>query len=516
MIVAVAMATIICLVLSSFSLIAHSQVSNVSNFTLPCTITTTGNAWDGYIAFDLAVGTDYYFVVMDTNGTVLALRENNTSYGGAAYNIAPDTLMFEGEPQVDGSPTAPTFATHFWNLSTDATEDFPNVISEHDIQYDPVNNTFLTLQQYIQQVGSNAYLVDEIFEVDPNGNVLWTWNAYDHIPLSEASPFNETAVYNGQTVIDFTHANSLDWDYNDGIIYLNCRATCTFYKINETSGDIIWACGKFGNFTFLDANGQPLPAGTSLFYGEHNIVEVAPDVFTLFNNDYDNVTNPDDCQSSLMEITLNEQSMTATVNYDWQAPTAYWNEFAGANVLLPNGDFLGDFGDPSHEFQQNSVNGADQSWGFTNTGAVFVEVNSTGQVVRTWTFPVGCYVYRVETVTDPSSIIFASSSAGTPTPTPTPTTVTIIPPSAPVITQTPTPISTSTPTSVITSTPTPISAPSSSALPSSTPLSPINSQAIIASAAIVSVVVVVVLLAVIFYMRKRISNHKIDEGIKDD
>ena len=117
----------LCLLLSSLFLpLTHSQASS---FTLPCTITTTGNAWDGYIAFDLAVNTNYYFVVMDTNGTVLALRQSDTSYGDSAYNIAPDTIMFGGEPQVDGASSAPTFATHFWNLTLGTTQDFPNVIS---------------------------------------------------------------------------------------------------------------------------------------------------------------------------------------------------------------------------------------------------------------------------------------------------------------------------------------------------------------------------------------------------
>ena len=83
-------------------------------------------------------------------------------------------------------------------------EDFPNVTSEHDIQYDPVNNTFLTLQDYVRQVGNNSILLDRIVQVDANGNVLWSWDTYDHIPLSEASPFNETApTVNGQTVDGF-------------------------------------------------------------------------------------------------------------------------------------------------------------------------------------------------------------------------------------------------------------------------------------------------------------------------
>ena len=115
---------------------------------------------------------------------------------------------------------------------------------------------FSSLQDYVRQVGDNSILFDKIVQVDPNGNVLWSWDTYDHIPLSEASPFNETSVVNGQTVEDFTHANTLDWHYNDSIIYLNARNTNTFYKINQTTGDIIWACGEFGNFTLLGDNGQ--------------------------------------------------------------------------------------------------------------------------------------------------------------------------------------------------------------------------------------------------------------------
>lgn len=92
-------AATICLVLSSFSPIVQSETA--SNFTLPCTINTYGIAWDGDLAFDLS-GTVNALVVMRTDGTMLNLRESSSAYG-VAYNIAPDTLMFQGEPQVDGA-----------------------------------------------------------------------------------------------------------------------------------------------------------------------------------------------------------------------------------------------------------------------------------------------------------------------------------------------------------------------------------------------------------------------------
>jgi hypothetical protein len=501
------MITSLFLALSSFLPTINSQTA----FTLPCTITTTGNAWEGYIAFDLEFSSNFmgtgttgnYFVVMDTNGTVLALRYSDTSYG-AAWNIAPETLMFLGEPQVDGADSAPTYEAHFWNLTTAATEDFPNVKSEHDIQYDPVNNTFLTLQQYVQPVGNNSYLIDKIVQLDSNGNEIWSWNPYDYLPLSEASPFNETSTLNGQTVMDLTHANTLDWDYNNSIIYLNLRNTNTFYKINQTTGDVVWACGEFGNFTLLDANGTPLvgPDGLppSLWYHCHTVEEVTPDVFMLFNNDFENNTNQDDCRSSLMEITLNETSMTAYANWSWEAPAAYWNEYGGSILHLPNGDFFGDFGDPTHQFQYNELpNG---TWAFDDSGAVFAEVNPAGQVVRTFTFPFGCYVYRVEPVTDPAFITFSpSTSVVSPTPTPGPI---ITPSPSHIVTSVPTPTSIPTPSPIVTPTPSPIITPTPSVSPKPAPSLSVSSQEIIAS----SIVVVVAVLAAFVYISKRVRDDK--------
>jgi Arylsulfotransferase (ASST) len=346
-------------------------------------------------------------------------------------------------------------------LATNTTQDFPNVISHHDLQYDPVNNTFLTLQSYVRQVGNNTYLFDKILQVDQYGNVIWSWDTYTHIPLSEASTFNETSTLNGQTLIDFSHANSLDWDYNNSIIYLNLRCTNTFYKIDQNTGNIVWSCGEFGNFTLLDQNGYQV---SSLWYHSHDTKEVAPDVFTMFDNDYNNVTNPNDDHSRILELTVNETDMTAYVNWSWEAPPQYYNNYAGATVILPNGDYLGDFGDPTHYQTEN------QPWNFNNTGAVMVEVNPAGQVVRTFTFPVGCYIYRVALANNLPSI----TSTPTPTTTPAPN-----------------------------NSPTQITTPAPTTQPSAPPKNPLNTQTAFTGLAILAVIVVIAVVAVAVYWRKR-------------
>jgi hypothetical protein len=479
-IILTALSIALCLIPLIFSQVAYSQNSN---FTLPCTINTYGNSWAGDLVFDLEIssgvtgtaGPGNYLVVMDSNGNVLDLRSSSSAYG-VAYNYAPDTIVFQGEPQAGGAGTAPTYATHIWSLSADTTIDFPNVISHHDFQYDPDNNTFLVLQSYERDVGNNSYLFDKVLQVDANGSVLWSWDTYDHIPLSEASIFNETTFFNGQTLIDFSHANSLDWDYNNGLIYLNLRCTNTFYKIDQASGNIIWACGEFGNFTLLGDNGSPV---SSLWYHSHDTKQVAPDVFTMFDNDDNNVTDPNDCHSRMIELTLNETSMTAYVNWSWEAPTQYWNVYAGGTLLLPNGDYMGDFGDPTHQFTQN------QPWDFNDTGAVLVEVNPAGQVVKTFTFPAGCYIYRIAAVTNPTS-------GNYPTSTP-----------SPFVTPTPSPVVNPTPTPTIAVTPTPVVTPTPSGFTSSPPTT--NSQITIITIALALVIVVIAVLIAVFYWRKRVS-----------
>jgi len=155
--------------------------------------------------------------------------------------------------------------------------------------------------------------------------------------------------------------------------------------------------------------------------------------------------------------------------------------------------------------QQNSIDGADQFWGFNDSGAVFVEVNPAGQVMRTWTFPVGCYVYRIETIANLTAGDFSTySSAPIITPAPilgvTSTAAPVLTP-APEVTPTPAPPLTPTPTSV----PIFVLTPTPSISPSLTSVNSINSQTIIASIALAAVAVVVVVLVIIFYMRKRIS-----------
>jgi hypothetical protein len=131
---------------------------------------------------------------------------------------------------------------------------------------------------------------------------------------------------------------------------------------------------------------------------------------------------------------------------------------------------MGVFGTPTHRFSQN------QQYVTNGTSAIIVEVEPQGEVVRTYTFPTGWGIYRVQALTYPS----------TPTPTPAPT---------PTPTPSPTPASTPTPT--LTPTPTP------SNQPSATPSGSTAYNEIAVGLVILVIRLVIAILAVRSYLRKK-------------
>lgn len=375
---------------------AQSVSPTSDGLAVPVKIDTYGKAWNGYLAYGLwqydpstLSPVASHVVVMTTDGQLLYHRTSTSpnSYWPVKY-IAPDTLMFMGEP--DSS------ATHFWNMKTNTTTDFPNVWGHHDMIYNPTTHTFLTLRDYIRVIDGHQVLMDHIYELDSTGKILWSWDTYadGHFSLNDECPCNDTtatypsATAAGQVLIDLTHSNSLQWIFDENIIYLNMRAQNTFCKINKTTDQTVWCLGEHGNFTLLDQNGNKV---SSLWYHSHDLNEISPDVFLMFDNDYHNTTRPcqignayngTDSHSRILEITVNEQTMTARATWSWTAPSAYWTPFWGSADVLPNGDLIAAFGSMTH-YVPNS------------RGAELVEVNPQGQVVRTYTFAYGWGIYRV-------------------------------------------------------------------------------------------------------------------------
>lgn len=84
----------------------------------------------------------------------------------------------------------------------------------------------------------------DIFEVNPDGEVVWEWHAHDHLNLNLFSPLTPED--------DWLHANSIqplpenkwfdagDERFRPGNIILNARNINMMYIIDKQSGDVVW------------------------------------------------------------------------------------------------------------------------------------------------------------------------------------------------------------------------------------------------------------------------------------
>jgi hypothetical protein len=124
----------------------------------------------------------------------------------------------------------------------------------------------------------------------------------------------------------------------------------------------------------------------SLWYHSHALKQAAPNVFEMFDNDFHNQTSPTSTSSRLIDVTVDETNKTAHVSWSWTSPKQYWTPYWGEVDRLPNGDRLGTFGTQTHSIFWNNLT--------QSSGAVLVEVNPSGEVVRTYTFPEGWGIYR--------------------------------------------------------------------------------------------------------------------------
>ena len=122
-----------------------------------------------------------------------------------------------------------------------------------------------------------------IEEIDPTGNVVWSWDPKDRIAMSESSgwvPFI-VAVSPGKA-IDLMHFNSIEEDGAGGLI-LSARHLNAIYRINKADGTITWKLGGTPTDKSLGIFGDSAHFLTNLS-GQHD-ARVQPDgTVTVYDN----------------------------------------------------------------------------------------------------------------------------------------------------------------------------------------------------------------------------------------
>jgi hypothetical protein len=117
----------------------------------------------------------------------------------------------------------------------------------HEFSITSRNTALFTIYNKLT-VRSRPVLEGVIQEVNiKSGRLLFEWHSIDHVALAESYyklPKNPSQTY------DYFHINSIDIDH-DGNLLVSARNTHAVYKINRSTGKILWRLGgKRSDFTF--------------------------------------------------------------------------------------------------------------------------------------------------------------------------------------------------------------------------------------------------------------------------
>ncbi len=177
-----------------------------------------------------------------------------------------------------------------------------------------------------------------IQELDTDGNVVFQWRSWDHIPITDASWHIDLTAEE----VDYIHMNSLDLDY-DGHVLLSSRNLDEITKIDHETGEIIWRFGGENNqFEFINDD-----RGFSV---QHHFRRLDNGHYTLYNNG--NFLEPR--FSDALEYDLDQTALTATKVWSY-SDGIHYGLMMGSTQRLDNGNTLIGWGPGEGEAELTEV-----------------------------------------------------------------------------------------------------------------------------------------------------------------
>ena len=200
----------------------------------------------------------------------------------------------------------------------------------------------------VQGIEPVDILGDMVVVLDPNLNVVWAWDAFDHLDVHRQATLGEQCLPNAcpplqlaRAANDWTHANALEAT-PDGNLLVSFRNQDWIVKINydsgEGNGDILWRLGNGGDF-------QLTPADRTLWFSHQHAPRYEPmsanRLMVLDNGNFRRDTDPK-AASRGQVYQLDEQAKTAilVLNDD----LGLYSLAVGSAEKLSNGNYWFDAG----------------------------------------------------------------------------------------------------------------------------------------------------------------------------
>jgi len=301
-----------------------------------------------------------------SDGHFILLGPTDLSEEDLACNAVRDVSL----SQVNQSLQSKGLSYNLVNFSHDVLT-LPN---GHWITIIQISQDFTDLPGY---PGTTSVLGDLVVDIDPNGNVVWSWSAFDYLDINRYPYFG---------MPDWTHSNALVLTADNNLL-LSMRNQSWILKLDYAngtgSGNVLWKLGQDGDFTLL--GGDP----SQWFYGQHypNILTVDSSQTTLaiYDDGNDRVySDGSSCGAAGAPACFTRATIfqidesTSVANLLWQDLPGYFSFWGGSIDVLSNGDVEFDSSDP-----------------LNNTSSQIVEVTYTPSPQIVWQMTVtGENAYR--------------------------------------------------------------------------------------------------------------------------
>jgi Arylsulfotransferase (ASST) len=197
-------------------------------------------------------------------------------------------------------------------------------------------------------------------EIDlATGKVLLDWSSLDHVSLAESY----LGVPEKGAVLDYIHLNSVA-ETSDGNLLISGRNTSALYKIDRSSGQVIWRLGgKKSDFQ--------VPHDAT-FHWQHDARAWSDTEYTVF----DNGAHRDEKRSRGLLLAVDESARKVALTRAYLHPAAFISNTLGSVSLLDDGRVFVGWGDQPY----------------------FSEFAADGTLLLDGQLPIGVRSYRAFTV----------------------------------------------------------------------------------------------------------------------
>jgi hypothetical protein len=224
----------------------------------------------------------------------------------------------------------------------------------------------------VQGPGPVDVIGDMIIVFDQNLQVVWTWDAFDHLDTHRLATLNETCTpisgtcppfYLSPQANDWLHGNALHLTADGSLLYSSRHQDWVIkidYNNGSGSGNILWRLGKDGDFTIRST------APYTWFSHQHfsHFEGMDSSLLDLFDNGNVQYAADGSAHSRGQVLRLDERSRVATPILS--ADLGAYSLALGSAQLLPNGN---------HHFDVGYINTA------TGQLSQSLEVDASGNIV---------------------------------------------------------------------------------------------------------------------------------------